>query len=53
MRGLLIKDLCSMMKQTKYFFILAVGMAFLQNDFLFSYVIVYAASLPITALAYD
>lgn len=53
MKGLLIKDLCSMMKQTKYFFILAVGMAFLQNDFLFSYIIVYAASLPITALAYD
>ncbi len=53
MKGLLIKDICSMMKQTKYFFVLAVVMAFMQNDFLFSYIIVYAASLPITALAYD
>lgn len=53
MKGLLIKDAYTMMKETKYFFILAVVMAFLQNDFLFSYIIVYAASLPIAALAYD
>lgn len=53
MKGLLIKDAYTMMKETKYFFILAVVMAFLQNDFLFSYIIVYAVSLPIAALAYD
>ena len=53
MKGLLIKDAYTMMKETKYFFILAVVMAFFQNDFLFSYIIVYAASLPIAALAYD
>ena len=53
MKGLLIKDMYAIMKQTKYFGILAVVMAFMQNDFLVSYVIVYAASLPFTALAYD
>ncbi len=53
MKGLLIKDAYTMMKETKYFFIMAVVMAFLQNDFLFSYIIVYAASLPIAAMAYD
>lgn len=53
MKGLLLKDMYSMMKQTKYFCILAVVMAFMQNDFMFCYVIVYAGSLPITALAYD
>ena len=53
MKGLLIKDAFTMMKETKYFFILAVVMMFLQNDFLFSYIIVYAAMLPMAAQAYD
>lgn len=53
MRGLLIKDAYTMIKETKLFLIFAVIISFIQNDFLFSYAIFYSAMLPLTALSYD
>ena len=53
MKGLLLKDASVIMKETKYFFLLAVVMSLLQNEFLFAYIVVYAATLPMAAIAYD
>lgn len=53
MMGLILKDIYSMLKQTKIFLILTIVMALMQNNFLLSYAICYASMLPITALAYD
>lgn len=53
MTGLLIKDIYTLLKQTKLFLLLAIALGFLQNDFLLTYVICYASMLPIAALGYD
>lgn len=53
MVGLMIKDGCALLKQTKLFMLLAAIMAVLQSDFIFGYSIFYAAMLPVTAIAYD
>lgn len=53
MKGLLLKDASTILKETKYFFLFAVVVALVQNDFLFAYLIVYAATLPIAAIGYD
>ena len=53
MTGLLLKDIYTMLKQTKYFLLLTIALGFLQNDFMLTYVICYASMLPLTALGYD
>ena len=53
MTGLILKDIYTMLKQTKLFFLIAILMGFLQNEFLLSYIICYASMLPIAALGYD
>lgn len=53
MKGLLWKDACIMIKQTKVFLVLVVALALMPNRFLYPYALFYAAMLPITALAYD
>lgn len=53
MTGLILKDMYTILKQAKFFLFLAALMLLIQNDFMLSYTICYAAVLPITALAYD
>lgn len=53
MTGLLLKDMYIMLKQTKFFLVLVVILAFLPHDFMYVYALFYAALLPVTALAYD
>lgn len=53
MTGLILKDVYTILKQAKLFLFVAVVMLLVQNDFMLSYVICYAAMLPITALGYD
>lgn len=53
MMGLILKDVYTIVSQTKFFLILIAVMAFLQNDFIFAYAVFYAAMLPVTALGYD
>ena len=53
MRGLLIKDAYTIVKQTKVLLLITVIFAVVPSDFLFGYSVFYAAMMPITALAYD
>ena len=53
MKGLLLKDTLTMFKQMKLFLVFIVVLAVLPGSNMFSFAIVYAAMLPITALAYD
>ena len=53
MRGLVIKDAYTIVKQTKVLLLITVIFAVVPSDFLFGYSVFYAAMMPITALAYD
>lgn len=53
MTGLILKDVYTILKQAKLFLLVAMIMLLVQNDFMLSYIICYAAMLPITALGYD
>ena len=53
MRGLLIKDAYTIVKQTKVLLLITVIFAVVPSDFLFGSSVFYAAMMPITALAYD
>ena len=53
MKALLLKDTYTLLKQMKLFFILVVVLAVIPGFSSSGFAIVYAALLPITALAYD
>lgn len=53
MKGLVLKDINSLVTELKYIALLLVALIFLQNDFMYIFVIVYMAVLPISALGYD
>lgn len=53
MKGLLLKDIYTMVKQMKVFLLLIVFFACIPGSSVSAFAIVYAAMLPITALAYD
>ncbi len=53
MKALLIKDTYTLLKQIKLFFALVVFLAVIPGFSTSGFTIVYAALLPITALAYD
>ncbi len=53
MRGLLLKDYYTMIKQLKLFLGLIVFFALIPNFSVSSFALIYAAMMPITTLAYD
>ncbi len=53
MKGLLLKDLYTITKQTRLFLVFIVIFALMPGFSMASFAIVYAAMLPISALAYD
>lgn len=53
MKGLLLKDFYTLTKQMKIFLIIIVIWSFIPGFSTSSFAIIYAAMLPITALAYD
>ncbi len=53
MTGLILKDIYTMLKQTKLLLLFIVVIGFLQDDFILTYGICYASMLPITVLGYD
>lgn len=53
MKGLILKDMYTLAKELRLFFAFTIIVIFLQNDFLFIYLIFFAAMLPITAMGYD
>jgi hypothetical protein len=54
MKGLLLKDIYTMVKQLKFFLVMIVIFAIIPGYYsVSSFVIVYAAMLPVTAVAYD
>lgn len=53
MKGLIFKDICLMATEIKYIAVLLAGMIFLQNEWLYTFAIVYASVLPVSALGYD
>lgn len=53
MKGLVLKDISSLVTELKYIAVLLIGMIFLQNEWISTFAIVYAAVLPISALGYD
>lgn len=53
MKGLLIKDYYTLLKQMKLYLLCIVVLSFFQSMSLSGLAVVYAAMLPITALAYD
>jgi ABC-2 type transport system permease protein len=53
MKGLLLKDFYTLIKQMKIFLIIIIVWTFLPGFSASSYAVVYAAMLPVTALAYD
>lgn len=53
MKGLLLKDFYTLTKQMKVFLIIIVVWSFIPGFSTSSFAIIYAAMLPITALAYD
>jgi len=52
MAGLILKDLLTISRH-KIYFIMIIGFAFIPDEFLSNFVIIFAAMLPITAIAYD
>lgn len=53
MKGLLIKDFYTLIKQLKMFLLLIVFFSFLPGSSTSAFAVIYSAMLPITALAYD
>ena len=53
MKGLVLKDISSLVTELKYIAVLLISMIFLQNEWIYMFAIVYAAVLPISALGYD
>jgi hypothetical protein len=52
MMGLILKDLLTISRHRIYF-IMIIGFALIPDSFLSNFVIIFAAMLPITAIAYD
>ena len=53
MKGLLIKDILTLVKQAKIFLLFIVVFSLMPGNNTVSFAIVYAMLLPVTALAYD
>ena len=53
MKGLLIKDWKTLVKQTKVMLVIVVVFACIPGTYMAAFALFYAAMLPITALAYD
>ena len=53
MKGLLIKDWKTLLKQTKVMLVIVVVFACIPGTYMAAFALFYAAMLPITALAYD
>ena len=53
MKGLLLKDFYTLLRQAKIFLMLIVLFSLLPNMQMSAFAVVYASMLPITALAYD
>lgn len=53
MKGLLIKDLQEITRETKIYLLFILAAACFQNTFMISFAVVYASMLPMTALAFD
>jgi len=53
MKGLLIKDFYSTLRQLKYFILVIFLMTFIPGFSMLTFAIVYATMLPMTAIAYD
>ena len=53
MKGLLLKDLYTLGKQMKIFLVLLVAFALIPGYSISAFAVMYAAMLPMTALAYD
>ena len=53
MKGLLLKDLYTLGKQMKIFLVLLVAFALIPGYSMSAFAVMYAAMLPMTALAYD
>ena len=53
MKGLLLKDVCTMATEAKYTILLLIVMVCLHNSWLYTFAIVYASVLPVTSLGYD
>lgn len=53
MKGLLIKDWQTLLKQMKFMLVIVVVLACVPGTYMAAFALFYAAMLPITALAYD
>ena len=53
MKGLLVKDLLTMAKQMRLFLLMIVVFSFLPGFSTNSFAVIYAAMMPVAALAYD
>lgn len=53
MKGLLLKDIYTLLKQFKFFLLILVVFSFVPQMSVYSFAICYSAMLPVTALAYD
>ena len=53
MKGLLIKDWKTLLKQMKVMLVIVVVLACIPGTYMAAFALFYAAMLPITALAYD
>lgn len=53
MKGLLLKDIYTLLKQFKIFLIMIVAFSVWPGSFMSGFAICYASMLPVTALAYD
>ena len=53
MKGLLLKDIYTLMKQLRSLFFVLFFLSFVMNSYMCAFLIYYAAMLPITAFAYD
>mgnify|MGYP001218571843 CR=1 FL=1 len=53
MSALLLKDFYTLLRQTRLFLLIIVIFAVMPGSFMAGFAVIYAAMLPITALAYD
>ena len=53
MKGLLLKDIYTLIKQLRSLFFVLLFLSFVMSSYMYAFLIYYAAMLPITAFAYD
>lgn len=53
MKGLIIKDICTLLKQMKFFLAFIVLFTIIPNFSVATFAIVYSTMLPLTTIAYD